>query len=69
MTRIKRGKTTCVPTSPKPPAVAYTPKQREQLQRGLRILARVIVRAHLQGEASRAAPTPPEPPLDMGAGG
>ena len=44
-----------VTTSAKRPSTAYTPKQREQLQRGLRILARMIVRAHLRQEASRVA--------------
>ena len=32
------------------------------MQRGLRILARMIVRAHLRQEASRAGPAPHEPP-------
>ena len=44
--------------TPKKSSTAYTPKQREQLQRGLRILARMIVRAHLGREASQAASAP-----------
>ena len=32
----------------------YTPRQQEQIQKGLRILARVIVRAHLRKQAEQA---------------
>ena len=40
---------------------AYSAEQREILRRGLRIMARMIVRAHLQRLASRSgvAPSPP----------
>ena len=38
------------------------------MQTGLRILARIIARAHLSREASGAAPLPPESPQDMGNG-
>ena len=31
----------------------YTAEQREQMQRGLRILARIIARAHLRRQASQ----------------
>ena len=31
----------------------YTPRQRERMQQGLRILARVIVRAHLRKQAEQ----------------
>ncbi|MCY4527861.1 MAG: hypothetical protein OXD46_02365 [Chloroflexi bacterium] len=56
MRRADRKKpSTHVPTSPKRPSAAYTAKQREQMQRGLRILARMIVCAHFRREASRAA--------------
>ena len=55
---------TRIPNSPKSSTAAYTAKQREQLQRGLRILARMIVRAHLRREAPRAGSSPPEPPAD-----
>ncbi|MDE2780751.1 MAG: hypothetical protein OXI91_13910 [Chloroflexota bacterium] len=41
---------------------AYSANQREWMQRGLRILARMIVRAHLRREASRVGPSSPEPP-------
>ncbi len=47
------------PSSPGKSSPAYTPKQGEQLQRGLRILARMIVRAHLRREASQGAPASP----------
>ena len=42
-------------------ATAYTAEQRETLRRGLRILARMIARAHLRRQESRsgAAPEPP----------
>ena len=42
-----------------------TAHEREQMQTGLRILARMIARAHLSREAERAAQ---EPPPDQGAG-
>ena len=38
------------PSSPKKSSTAYTAEQRERMQRGLRILARMIVRAHLRRE-------------------
>ena len=40
---------------------AYSAEQRETLRRGLRILARMIARAHLRRQESRsgAAPRPP----------
>ncbi len=47
------------PGSPERSSTAYTPKQREQLQHGLRILARMIVRAHLRREASQRGSAPP----------
>ena len=49
--------------------VAYTAEQREHLRRGLRILARMIVRAHLRGEIPRAALPSPKPPSEKGSGG
>ena len=40
----------------------YTDAQREQMQTGLRILARMIARAHLRRQAAGAATeSPPEP--------
>lgn len=64
MRRAARERTsTRNPSSRKESSTAYTAKQREQLQRGLRTLARMIVRAHLRREASRAEP-PPEPTAD-----
>lgn len=47
------------PRLPQKSSPAYTPKQREQVQLGLRILARMIVRAHLRREASQGGPAPP----------
>lgn len=43
-------------------SAAYTPKQREQMRHGLRILARMIVRAHLRREAFQAVSASPETP-------
>ena len=47
----------------------YTARQREIVREGLRILARIIARAHLRREASRAAQEPAVPPQGRGAGG
>ena len=48
-------------TAPKRGSPTYTAEQRETMRRGLRILARIIARAHLRRQASRsgAAPEPP----------
>ena len=43
----------------------HTDQERERMQTGLRILARLIARAHLRRQASGAAP---EPPPDQEAG-
>ena len=48
---------------------AHTAEQREQMQRGLRILARMIVRAHLRGELPRAALPSPKPSSEKASGG
>ena len=65
----RRRPSKSVTTSSNGTSVAYTAGQREQLRRGLRILARMIVRAHLRREASRSASSQPEQPLDGEAGG
>ena len=65
MRRADRKRTsTRIPGSPKKSSTAYTAEQRDQMQRGLRILARMIVRAHLRREVSCAGPSPQEPPTD-----
>ena len=46
----------------------YNELQRETTQTGLRILARIIARAHLRRQASGGAPLPSESPQDMGTG-
>lgn len=46
---------------------SYSAEQRETVQRGLRILARMIARAHLRRQASRAE-TEQETPKDREAG-
>ena len=43
----------------------YTLRQRERMEQGLRILARMIARAHLRREASPASETPREQPTDQ----
>ena len=43
----------------------HTAEQRERMQAGLRILARIIARSHLRRQAARAAL---EPPPDRRAG-
>ena len=53
-------------TSPRRTSAGYTAEQRAQLRRGLRILARMIVRAHLRGEIPRKASPPPKPPSREG---
>ena len=69
MRRTDRKKPTCEPMSPETSSAAYTAAQREQLQQGLRILARMIVRVHLRRQASRAASGRPEQPFDDEVGG
>ena len=64
----RKKPSTCFPASPNRPLEAYTAEQREQMKRGLRILARMIVRVHLRQEASRAASAPQETPSDRAAG-
>ena len=60
---------TSVPPMSKRSSTAYSAEQRERLQHGLRILARMIVRAHLCREASRAVSVPTEPPSERAARG
>ena len=43
-------------------------QERERMQTGLRILARIIARAHLSRQASGGAPLPSESPQDLGNG-
>ena len=69
MRRADRKESTCCPPSPRGKSTAYTDEQREQLRRGLRILVRMIVRAHLRFELSRVKDERLEPPLDREAGG
>ena len=52
--------------TPRGTSQKYTAQQREQMQTGLRILARMIARAHLRRQATG---TVPEPPPDPDAGG
>ena len=41
-------------TPAKRPSPEYTPRQKEKMQKGLRILAKVIVRAHLRKQAEQS---------------
>ena len=52
-------------TTPERGSPTYSAEQRETVQRGLRILARIIARAHLRRQALRAE-TEPETPKDGG---
>ena len=55
----RKTPSTGIPTAPKRPPAAYTAEQRERMQRGLRILARMIVRAHLRRESPMPSLAPP----------
>ena len=56
-----RQKTRTGATGPavKPGLPVHTAEQRDTVRHGLRILARIIARAHLRQEASQAAQEPP----------
>ena len=70
MRKTERGsKSTRIHGPTKKSSATYTTEQREQLQRGLRILARMIVRAHLRKTADRSVPLPDEPPPGKGPAG
>ena len=47
-------------SSKRAPASRYTPEQREMLEQGLRILARLIVRAHLREQAAQTSVGAPD---------
>jgi len=51
---------TRIPGSPGNLSAAHTAEQRAQMQAGLRILARIIARAHLRRQSTGAAPAPPQ---------
>ena len=56
--RTGRGTANAVADSP-----VYTAEERQTIRNGLRILARIIARAHLRGQADRSgAPAPGPPP-------
>ncbi len=56
----RKRMSTRIPDSPGNLSAAHTAEQRAQMQAGLRILARMIARAHLRQRASGAAPAPPQ---------
>ena len=67
-THNNRRKTRTAATNPAANAglPVYTAGQRDTVRHGLRILARIIARAHLRREASRAESVPSP---DRGVGG
>ena len=61
-TRSNRKSGAAGRNAPEGTSPQHTDAQREQIQAGLRILARMIARSHLRRETSRAAQEqPPEP--------
>ena len=46
------------------PPPAYTPEQQERIQNGLRILARIIARAHLERRSELSSDHAPGPPSE-----
>ena len=52
------------PSEPGEPELRYTPEQQELLEQGLRILARLAVRAYLRREASLPTTDPGEQQID-----
>ena len=65
----RREKTGGAVTHPVAGPPVYTPEQRETVRRGLRILARIIARAHLRRQAERSGAAAPGPPPDDGSWG
>ena len=57
-----KSKSTRISGTTKKSSANYTPEQRERMQQGLRILARMIARAHLRREAPTAGSAAYEPP-------
>ncbi|MYC38725.1 MAG: hypothetical protein F4X66_17715 [Chloroflexi bacterium] len=64
-TRSNRKSGTAGRRTPEPASPNHTAHERERMETGLRILARIIARAHLSRQASGAAPAPP---AEQGAG-
>ena len=58
--RTGRGVANAVADSP-----VYTLEERPTVRQGLRLLARIIARAHLRREADPAGQTRPGPPSDQ----
>ena len=58
-----RGKSPSRRASASEPPPAYTPEQQERMRNGLRIMARIIARAHLERQVDRSSePAPGCPP-------
>ena len=55
--RIGRGAANAVADSP-----VYTAEERQTIRNGLRILARIVARAHLRGQAELSGAPAPGPP-------
>ena len=52
----RRNQTGRAATHPVAGSPVYTPEQRETVRQGLRILAKIIARAHLRRQAARSGP-------------
>ncbi len=59
--RDQTGRAATYPVAAPP---VYTAEQRETVRRGLRVLARIIARAHLRRQAERARVHCSGPPLE-----
>ena len=60
---VHRDKTGRVITNQVAESAAYTAEQRETLRLGLRVLAKIISRAHLRRQAERSAASPGLSPM------
>ena len=56
--RDKMGRAATHPVAPSP---TYTAEEREMVRRGLRVLAKIIARAHLRRQAERGSTAAPGP--------
>ena len=66
---VRRGKTGQGTTHPVDAPPVYTAGQRATMRRGLRLLARIIARAHLRRQAARTNAAAPGPPTEREPGG
>ena len=64
----RRDQTGGAATHPVAAPPVYTPEQRETVRQGLRILTKIIARAHLRLQAVRTSAAAPGPPPEGAAG-